>query len=597
MSILDLDMYEALCDEATAEGRELKAQLAATLNGIEAKEAKLTDKTVIEERIQSEDASIAVHAAIITKYEAEIASLQEQTQRLAVNRSRRKAKDEELSRARAELTKANDLATKLLNTATELRRAQLSIEPLKATYAKLPELEAKYQANQEQTAKLQALEAQLTKLKAAIMLTEQEKRASVKEAEARLDRAEREHNTDILSKVNEIKLLDKQAANLKGLPCADNPDMQGQCRLLASAVEAKKRIPQLEEYVEEKTKQLTAKSKDLQAALDEARKKAAEPNPEVAQVKALEAEIANITVMPQMEAKRLADKIHETRMAGEVLKQTLAEAGELEATMRQLAEQKTIVEAAEEAINTLDEERQKIDAEIDADLPAEEALYSKEINLKETRAALSFHEQGKARYEQQLSQLATLEAEIEADKKATATGNKKLHLLANEARAFGKNGIPAILIEQAIPEIEEEANGILSKIAPAMSVQLLTTVAKKTGGTKDTLDIVISDEQGSRPYESYSGGEHFRVDFAVRIALAKLLAHRAGTKLQTLVIDEGFGSQDADGIEKITECILQISDEFACILVISHIDSMKEVFPVQIRVEKQASGSVVTVES
>ena len=42
----------------------------------------------------------------------------------------------------------------------------------------------------------------------------------------------------------------------------------------------------------------------------------------------------------------------------------------------------------------------------------------------------------------------------------------------------------------------------------------------------ETLDIVISDDQGARGYEMYSGGEAFRVNFAVRIALSKLLARR-----------------------------------------------------------------------
>src|SRR5207244_12800067 len=61
-----------------------------------------------------------------------------------------------------------------------------------------------------------------------------------------------------------------------------------------------------------------------------------------------------------------------------------------------------------------------------------------------------------------------------------------------------------------------------------------------------TLDVNVSDELGTRPYELFSGGEKFRVDFAIRIALSKLLARRAGAPLQMLAIDEGFGTQDRD---------------------------------------------------
>ncbi|MCZ7674381.1 MAG: hypothetical protein M5U34_48245 [Chloroflexi bacterium] len=67
---------------------------------------------------------------------------------------------------------------------------------------------------------------------------------------------------------------------------------------------------------------------------------------------------------------------------------------------------------------------------------------------------------------------------------------------------------------------------------------------KSRDGIAETLDIRISDGAGERPYDNYSGGEQFRVNFAIRLALSQLLAKRAGARLQTLVVDEGFGSQD-----------------------------------------------------
>ena len=84
----------------------------------------------------------------------------------------------------------------------------------------------------------------------------------------------------------------------------------------------------------------------------------------------------------------------------------------------------------------------------------------------------------------------------------------------------------------------------------------------------------------------YSGGEAFRVDFAIRVALSKLLANRAGTQLKTLVIDEGFGTQDARGLEQLVEAIKMISKDFEKILVITHLEALKEAFPVRIEVVK-----------
>jgi len=100
-----------------------------------------------------------------------------------------------------------------------------------------------------------------------------------------------------------------------------------------------------------------------------------------------------------------------------------------------------------------------------------------------------------------------------------------------------------LIIEAAIPELEEESNRLLTRMTEGrMHVRLDTQREKKTGGVAETLDILIGDELGTRAYESYSGGEAFRVNFAIRVALSQLLARRAGAQLRTLFIDEGFGT-------------------------------------------------------
>jgi exonuclease SbcC len=154
-----------------------------------------------------------------------------------------------------------------------------------------------------------------------------------------------------------------------------------------------------------------------------------------------------------------------------------------------------------------------------------------------------------------------------------------------------------MLIENALPELEEEANSLLSRMTDnRMSVRIESQRALKSKeGEAETLDINIGDELGTRRYEMYSGGEAFRIDFALRIALSKLLARRAGAPLPTLIIDEGFGSQDANGRERLVEAINSIQDDFEKILVITHIDEMKESFPVRIEVTKRAGGSTVEV--
>ena len=166
-------------------------------------------------------------------------------------------------------------------------------------------------------------------------------------------------------------------------------------------------------------------------------------------------------------------------------------------------------------------------------------------------------------------------------------------------RAFGKDGVPALLIEQALPQIEQKANDLLERLSGGqLSIRFVTQAEykdKKRDDLKETLDIQISDPAGTRDYEMYSGGEAFRVNFAIRLALSEILAQRKGARLQTLVIDEGFGSQDVQGRQRLIEAINLVKNDFAKILVITHLDELKDAFPVRIEVEKTERGSTLTV--
>lgn len=165
--------------------------------------------------------------------------------------------------------------------------------------------------------------------------------------------------------------------------------------------------------------------------------------------------------------------------------------------------------------------------------------------------------------------------------------------------AFGRNGVPALLIEQALPQIEARANHILDRLSGgSMNVRFITQAAykdKRRDDFRETLDIEISDLSGSRDYEMYSGGEAFRVNFAIRLALSEVLAQRAGARLQMLVIDEGFGSQDVQGRQRLVEAINLVQDDFDTILVITHIEELKDAFPTRIEVEKTPEGSLLRI--
>ncbi len=192
-----------------------------------------------------------------------------------------------------------------------------------------------------------------------------------------------------------------------------------------------------------------------------------------------------------------------------------------------------------------------------------------------------------------LEEITQAEADRQERKSELKTLKEKQMIYNHLATAFGKKGVQALIIENSLPELENEANSLLSRISEnSMCVRFDTLrAAKSTGNSIETLDIRIADDAGDRVYELFSGGEAFRINFAIRIALSRLLVNRNGSPLQTLILDEGFGSQDTRGREKLVQVLESVKDDFAKVLVITHIDEIKNSFNQRVEITKDESGS------
>ncbi len=185
------------------------------------------------------------------------------------------------------------------------------------------------------------------------------------------------------------------------------------------------------------------------------------------------------------------------------------------------------------------------------------------------------------------AKLDSLTKDAEEKDKLTAELAPKAKELARWqtlVKAFSKNGIPALIIENSIPELERIGNDILSQMSNGSHSLRFETQRdlKSKDGVAETLDIIVSDWAGSRPYETYSGGEQLRIDLAIRLGLAELLANRAGSKIEFLVMDEVFGSQDSEHRELVIDAIKSVADRFKLVLVISHITETQAAFDQQI---------------
>ena len=224
-----------------------------------------------------------------------------------------------------------------------------------------------------------------------------------------------------------------------------------------------------------------------------------------------------------------------------------------------------------------------------AEKPALEALrQEKTAACRAVEAEMQTLQVQLGQLSEKLEKAARDRAQLKQRRSEQSEAQSKQNLFKHLKAAFGKHGIPSLIIEQTLPEIEERTNDLLGRLTDGkMRIRLETLKDKKSGGTKETLEIKITDEQGvSRAYETFSGGEAFRVNFALRIALAQLLAERSGVRIRTLVIDEGFGTQDQQGVQNLVEAIQTIQDDFDKIIVITHLPELKEAFPVRIEVEK-----------
>jgi len=238
-------------------------------------------------------------------------------------------------------------------------------------------------------------------------------------------------------------------------------------------------------------------------------------------------------------------------------------------------------------LKTLEKKVEEIKIDLE-ELPSlREELAQVEESLKfdlDTKEEISGERGG---YQSKFEQCLKLKEEKKEMEDELKKSHKEKDIYEKLIVAFGKNGIQALIIENALPEIEIEANNLLARLTTnGTRITMESLRDLKSGRLKETLEIKISDELGVRDYELYSGGEAFRIDFSLRIALSKLLAKRAGTRLRTLVIDEGFGTQDEEGLDNIIEAIQSISDDFDKILVITHLEALKDAFPVRIEVTK-----------
>ncbi|MGL4819662.1 MAG: AAA family ATPase [Bacilli bacterium] len=142
-------------------------------------------------------------------------------------------------------------------------------------------------------------------------------------------------------------------------------------------------------------------------------------------------------------------------------------------------------------------------------------------------------------------------------------------------------------------EIIRAANIRLERMTAGRFV-LLRKEERKRGNSKAGLDLEVFDGYTGRARDVHtlSGGEGFKASLALALGLADVVqAHAGGVSIETMFVDEGFGSLDPNSLESAIECLLGLQSSGRLVGIISHVNELKERIANQLIVEKTPNGS------
>jgi exonuclease SbcC len=176
-----------------------------------------------------------------------------------------------------------------------------------------------------------------------------------------------------------------------------------------------------------------------------------------------------------------------------------------------------------------------------------------------------------------------------------------LHELAETARGAGDNGYKMSLNSYVLAARLEQVAAAASERLIAMSdgrYTLQHSDAKAARGAKSGLGLEVVDEWTGqrRDTGTLSGGESFMASLALALGLADVVQHEAGgVDIETLFVDEGFGSLDEQSLEQVMDALEGLRDGGRVVGLVSHVAEMKQRIGSQLHVTKNRNGSTVRI--
>jgi len=179
-------------------------------------------------------------------------------------------------------------------------------------------------------------------------------------------------------------------------------------------------------------------------------------------------------------------------------------------------------------------------------------------------------------HQQLLSQQSSLIQQLQAQQQDYQDWQRLNTLLGSADGAKYRRFAQGLTLQQLVQLANQQLQQLHSRY------QLM----RKTDAELELWVVDSWQADSARDTRTLSGGESFLVSLALALALSDLVSHK--TQLETLFLDEGFGTLDADTLETALTALDQLQSRGKMIGVISHVEALKERIPTQIKVHKQA---------
>ena len=198
---------------------------------------------------------------------------------------------------------------------------------------------------------------------------------------------------------------------------------------------------------------------------------------------------------------------------------------------------------------------------------------------------------------EQIARRYELSEKVKQAEEAFNTAKVDVAVYSHLVFAFGKNGMQALMIDNAIGNVEVFANDILAKMNTRFTIVFKTQRETKQGDQKETLDILVYDNGVEKPFENYSGGEQTIINIAVRLALSRVISTMYNVEVRSIFLDEVLAELDEANREEAVKVISYLSRSFDQVFIISHTDEIKDIIDNTIAVTRHQEYSDVVITS